>query len=107
MAVYADYEYYTSGYGGTAIPQACWMPLALKATAKINELTFGRITEITDDVKNATCHVAEIMYQGDVVSESLGDMSRTYTNKTVEQKCYDAACMWLGRTGLMYAGVNA
>jgi hypothetical protein len=106
MAAYADYQYYTTTYGGTAIPQACWGPLALIATAKVNELTFGRISDITDDVKNAVCQVAEIVHQGDVVSESLGDMSKTYANKTVEQKCYAAVNMWLGRIGLTYAGVD-
>ena len=106
MAVYAEYEYYTDEYGGTAIPQACWKPVALMATAKFNELTFGRITEATEAVKNAMCHIAEILHHGDVVSESLGETSRTYAQKSAEQKCYEAASMWLNGTGLMYAGVD-
>lgn len=106
MAAYADYEYYTTEYGGTAIPQAHFGNLALRATAKIDEYTLGRITEATEAIKNATCHVAEIMLQGDVTSESFADGSRSYGNKTMEQKCYEAAQMWLQRTGLLYAGVD-
>jgi len=107
MAVYADYTYYKTTYGGAAIPQAAWQPLALQASAKLDELTFGRIADpVPDAVKNAMCHIAEILQQGDVVSESLGEASRTYINKDVQQKCYEAARMWLGRTGLMYAGVD-
>ena len=68
MAVYADYEYYTDTYLGTAIAETAFDALALRASAVIDRLTFDRaavvITADEDDatidlIQMATCAVAE------------------------------------------------
>jgi hypothetical protein len=42
MANYADYTFYTDDYLGTAIAEADFPALALRATAVIDAITFGR-----------------------------------------------------------------
>lgn len=61
--VYADYPFYTETYGGTAVDAARWPALALRASAFVDRLTFGRLAagaDVTDDVRMAVCAVAEV-----------------------------------------------
>lgn len=39
---YADYAYYTDSYGGKAVSQEDFLRLAAKASAYLDNLTFGR-----------------------------------------------------------------
>lgn len=61
--VYADYPFYTETYGGTAVDAARWPALALRASAFVDRLTYGRLAagaDVTDEVRMAVCAVAEV-----------------------------------------------
>lgn len=122
---YADFDYYEDIYLGTAIAEADFPRLALKASAQIDRITFSRAAAIitADDdatavaaIQNATCEVAEELQRQEqsanadgITSESQGQYSVSYARhssraRTNQQKIEDAAKIWLETTGLMFAG---
>ena len=118
---YADYTYYTGTFLGTAIASADFAALALRASAVIDQMTFGRAATDTDNedaIANATCAVAEELQRQDasagvdgVASESQGQYSVSYLansnrSKSNIQKQYDAARVWLANTYLLFGGFN-
>lgn len=121
MAAYANYTYYTGTYLGTAIAQADFPRLALYASAFLDALsddglaaivTAGTDTATIDKIKLATCAVAEV-YQaqeagGEITSERVGSHSVTYNVAAgkPQAKLLDAAKLYLGRSGLLYQGVD-
>lgn len=114
--IYADFEYYQNVFHGTKIKeQTEFEGLAVKATADLDRLTFGRIdpeAPISEAVKNAMCAVAETRRayesgEAGIVSASIGKKSVTYANadkQTYEKDSYKAACPFLTNTGLLYRG---
>lgn len=116
---YADFEFYTTSYLGDAIAESDFDRLALRASAIIDRLTFGRAADDTDNetaIKNAMCAVAEEIQTiaaevatGYVTSETVGSHSVTYAS-TVSSTMSDndryhaAAKLWLESTFLMFAG---
>lgn len=71
---YADYEYYSGIYGGSAIAEGDWLYWANRACAKVDFLTFGRTARLESAVlpedtfaavQNAVCAVAEIYFRYD------------------------------------------
>ena len=46
MAVYADYTYYTEQFMGTAIAQADYDRLAMRASVLIDQVTFDRAAAV-------------------------------------------------------------
>lgn len=120
---YADYTFYSTYYFGTAIAETEFPRLALRASAIIDEITFGRAETETDankiiKIKQATCAVAEELQKQDltdgadgITSESQGqysvsfgaNSSRAQSSKTRLKK---AARVWLANTFLMYAGFH-
>lgn len=116
---YADYEFYQNRYCGN-MPAADFRRLAVKASAYLDQLTFGRIREgwetspHADRIRTACCAAADVYrlqeQGGGVASETNDGISVTYVNgvghgKSESGQLYDAIVMHLGRTGLMYAGV--
>lgn len=92
-----NYGYYHNTYGGT-IPENSFNQKAIEASSKVNHYTYNRINNdnIDDNVRNATCEVADLLYNqeqlklkitanssenNDIASESLGPRSITYVNK--------------------------
>lgn len=96
---YADYDYYVNEYGGSAIAEADFKPLANKASVYIDSATMGRAqgNPELEAVKMCCCALAE-QYQlistaeklaahslkpgeeggGEVASETVGSWSRSY-----------------------------
>ena len=96
---YADYEYYTDTYLGTAIQEADFPRLALRASSFLDYYTQGRAAQNSglDALKMACCAVSE-QYQsidaaqalaqkalsafvdsgGELQSQSVGSWSKTY-----------------------------
>lgn len=97
---YADYEYYTTTYLGTAIQEPDFLRLALRASSFLNYYTQGRAARNTnlDALKMACCAVAE-QYQtidtagalaqkalssslssegGELQSQTVGSWSKAY-----------------------------
>jgi len=123
MTAYCDYDCYSDTYLGTAITEAAFPALALRASAIIDVLTFQQAAEQTDAdivdlIKMATCAVADQMKSvsdsgdmGGIKSESVGSHSVTYAEnnesmKSIGQKYSDAAALYLISTNLMYRGFS-
>lgn len=122
--MYADYNFYTSEYMGSAIPDTVYAEAAREADAYIDYLTHNRI--VLDDlpeafqrkVKMAACAVAEICYKQTqdessttVSSESVGNHSKTFSvvKRGFEQREHEKvtkAKTYLHGTGLMYGGLR-
>ena len=124
---YATYSYYTSTFLGTAIAEADFPRLALRASAQIDRVTFNRAAAIitanteTDNVtaiKMATCEIAEEIQRQEsasnvdgVTGESQGQYSVSYgansnRSKSNQSKIETAARLWLENTFLMFGGFN-
>lgn len=60
--LYADYEFYTTEYFGTAISVTDFPALCRQASGYIDRITYGRLKHgapVTDEVRMATCAAAE------------------------------------------------
>jgi len=121
MAVYADYTFYTEQFLGTAIAQPDYDRLAMRASALIDQVTFGRAGAVVaagadpgtvDKIKMAACAVAELLYRdenegGDVQSERVGNLSVTYVKgpaRSLISRAREEAKPYLWDTYLMYGG---
>lgn len=121
---YADFTFYSTQYFGTAIAESAFSQLALRASAVIDQITFGRaatetVVANTTAIKNAMCAVAEELQRQDasngadgIASESQGRYSVSYLansnrSKSNQSKLQSAASVWLANTYLMFAGFNS
>ncbi len=112
---YADYTYYSEEYLGT-LAEDTFLRLARKATAYLNLVTGGNITEEDaelDEIKDACCGLVDVYDKfengGDVASETNDGISVSYTIgssivKTEAQQLYDVVELYLRNTGLLYRG---
>lgn len=118
MNQYADYAYYCTEYCGTKIKTAEeFNRMSIESSAFIDRLTLGMITDPTDEVKMATCAVADVCFsqfiaenEKEVSSESVGPHSISYVKNSKTYNDYqkeknDKARMYLFNTGLLYRGV--
>ena len=121
--MYADYNFYTTEYKGSLIPETAYAEQAREATAYIDCLTHNRIVladlpaAVQSKVKMAACAVAEICYKQmtdespTVSSESVGNHSKSYAvvNKGFAERQHEKlskAKMYLHGTGLLYGGLK-
>lgn len=119
MAAYVDFNFYSGVYLGTAIAQADFPRLALRASEIVDELTFSQVAAIvtagTDTaliakIKMATCAVADEIFSaeasgGSIASERVGGLSVTYHNPRTAEKRYQLAVKrYLWDDELMYGG---
>lgn len=128
---YVDKNYYYNNFYGTLIPESDFNKKASEASSKVNYYTLNRITKdiLDDNIRNATCEIAELIYSQDILkekvlnddkiktSEAVGPHSIGYANnKTLQEKyvltsdeleneCYKICYRYLANTGLMYRGV--
>lgn len=82
--MFADYDYYTSVYGGEVIPLAQYARSEAKAAAFIGELTFSRVVKlpfVPEEVKQASCAGAEVFYKYDKI---LAELSPCIKSETVD-----------------------
>ena len=97
MNSYIDYNYYSETFKGNSIPKEKFDNFAIKASSKVRNRIFNRdISQFENEVKNATCSVAEILFNQSenkerlkkllngtdkqISSEKVGDYSRNITN---------------------------
>jgi len=124
MAAYADFAFYSGTFFGTAVDEATFNRLAVRASALIDQLTFDRALPVTvantetalvDKIKMAVCSVVEQMYlvettgsdRGSIQSESVGSHHVTYVSgggPSDFQNQYDIISAYLATSGLMYRG---
>lgn len=67
---YADYEFYTTSYFGSVVPETEFPRLAERASGFVDTMTFDRLVDglPTNErsqkrIKKAVCSLAELMYQ--------------------------------------------
>ncbi len=135
MSNYISFDYYINTYNGNLIPQQEFNKYATKASNKVRNriLNNNNIDMFEIQVKNATCSVADILYNqflnkerlknisngSEVIisSEKVGDYSRNISNISIsdlEKLCSDEYINnlieneledYLFFTGLLYSGV--
>lgn len=121
--MYADYNFYTTEYLGSLIPETAFAGVERAASAFVDYLTHNRIPAanlpetVMVKVKMAVCAVAETCYKQmsddtpAVSSESVGNHSRSYAvvNKGFDERQREKlanAKTYLHGTGLMYGGLR-
>lgn len=126
--MYADYTYYTKEFGGTLIPEDMFDRSVKMADRYIDMFTYGNITEdnadTIDGLKDCACDMAESVYKMFYTSESQSKEKKSETidgysvsyvtdqkdgesiRKALERNLYAIASLYLGRSGLMFAGVK-
>ena len=129
--MYASYNYYESGYllGRDSKLSEDDFPFWEKQAERVlNQYTFSRLVSnfglITDEVKDCTCELAELLYQADKSAQQAAeqggilqsysndgesgtfDVSQsTFTEEGKAKKTREIVYRYLGNTGLLYAGV--
>ena len=132
---YTTYEFYQNEYYGDSIEESIFPKWESRATDRLDELTYGNITEdvleeYNEKIQKAVCALADLLYKidfktnhandtngGNVKSMSSGGQSISFgSNETLVDKvlndkvaqnrlCYDTVCEYLPGTGLLYAGI--
>ncbi|WP_085832863.1 hypothetical protein [Clostridium merdae] len=118
MTAFADYTYYQNSFHGNAVSEADFPSLAVKASAYVRAITFGRADAGREEIKDATCVAAEVIQQLEKErsgtaksSENVGSWSVSYLNPNAlgldeRTRISQAVDIYLAGTGLMYAGVD-
>ena len=111
MAAYADYDYYTNTYGGTALPADDFNRLIPRASVLLDQMTRGRAEAHADEdpIKMAACAVAEGLAVSEqtggaeIASESNDGVSVAYATRGtgVWNRLRALANVYLGGTGLL------
>lgn len=131
--MYADRKYYETGYllgRSPVIPEDIYPYWEKQAERVLNQYTFSRLVAdfnlITDEVKDCTCELAELLYQADTVSQKAAeqgggllssysndgesgtfDLSQSsYTEEGKSKKEREIIYKYLGNTGLLYRGMQ-
>lgn len=129
--MYASYNYYESGYllgRDQSCQRMTFHSGKNQAERVLNQYTFSRLVSnfglITDEVKDCTCELAELLYQADKSAQQAAeqggvlqsysndgesgtfDVSQsTFTEEGKAKKTREIVYRYLGNTGLLYAGV--
>ncbi len=116
---YADYAWYTDDYKGSAVPEASFPTLAIKASYLIDSVTAGnlaRLDTLPDCVKDAVCAASEIFYEYEqskdstgrgITSESNDGYSISYADTSEEEVLKNARRqirIYLSASGLLFRG---
>lgn len=88
---YADYEFYTTSYFGSAVPETDFPRLAERASDFVDAMTFDRLVDglPTDErsqkrIKKAVCSLAELMYQIELAeNNAINQASSNVTDTNV------------------------
>lgn len=114
-----DYTFYTDTFKGKASKED-FERLDIKASAYLDRVTFGRLSDVKDDAvlekaKLARCAVLDAYLLneqgGGVASESNDGITVNYVagisnTKTENQRLREAVGLFLGGTDLLYRGVD-
>jgi hypothetical protein len=106
--MYADYAFYKTEFCGASIPDnSVFLSYEAKACRRLAYIIGQPLPESKDEVKNAVCAIAEILYDEDtggrIQSESNDGVSVSYrTNeKSLDSRIFAAASECLSGTGLI------
>ncbi len=106
--MFADYSYYTDSWAGTLIPALEFYQYSAKAERLVNYVTQHRISEVTDEVKNAVCAAAEAAYEirSSIANVPQGVKSENTDGYSVTYKDYDADELKHREQNAMLAAIN-
>lgn len=87
---YADYEFYTTSYFGSVVPETDFPRLAVKASDFVDLMTSDRLANglPTDErsqkrIKKAVCSLAEKMYQIELAEKNATNAAMSGTSTTI------------------------
>ena len=91
---YADYEFYTTSYFGSVVPETDFPRLAERASDFVNTMTFDRLVDglptnkrSQKRIKKAVCSLAELMYQIELAEKNaINQASVSATDTSVGGK---------------------
>jgi hypothetical protein len=121
---YADYTYYTDTYFGFKVPSEKFNFYSERASEKLDclvniEISATILTTYETEIKKCVCAITDIMYQEDkddgkyissekVLTHQVNYGSRVGISReqTEGQKIYQVTVTYLGKTGLLFGGLN-
>ena len=87
---YADYEFYTTSYFGSVVPETDFPRLAERASDFVDMMTFDRLVDglPTNErsqkrVKKAVCSLAELMYQIELAEKNATNAATSGASTTI------------------------
>ena len=87
---YADYEFYTTSYFGSVVPETDFPRLAERASGFVDTMTFDRLVDglPTNErsqkrIKKAVCSLAELMYQIELAEKNATNAAVSGTSTTI------------------------
>lgn len=87
---YADYEFYTTSYFGSVVPETDFSRLAEKASDFVDLMTSDRLVDglpanerSQKRIKKAVCSLAEKMYQIELAEKNAANAAASGTSTTV------------------------
>ena len=112
-----EYSFYTDSYDGRRISSDDWNRLETKAELRLNGFTYGRGSgdwsgkPWENSAKCAVCEMAELLLTDEKTAGKTSENNDGYsvsfdTSDSTGNKLYKIARVYLGNTGLLYAGVR-
>jgi hypothetical protein len=87
---YADYEFYTTSYFGSVVPETDFPRLAERASDFVDTMTFNRLVDglPTNErsqkrIKKAVCSLAELMYQIELAEKNATNAAVSGTSTAI------------------------
>ena len=87
---YADYEFYTTSYFGSVVPEADFPRLAERASDFVDTMTFDRLVDglptserAQKRIKKAVCSLAELMYQIELAEKNATNAAMSGTSTAI------------------------
>lgn len=87
---YADYEFYTTSYFGSVVPEADFPRLAERASDFVDTMTFDRLVDgpPTNErsqkrIKKTVCSLAELMYQIELAEKNATNAAVSGTSTAI------------------------
>lgn len=87
---YADYEFYTTSYFGSVVPETDFPRLAEKASDFIDTMTFDRLMDGLPEnersqkrIKKAVCSLTELMYQIELAEKNATNAAASGASTTI------------------------
>lgn len=87
---YADYEFYTTSYFGSVVPETDFPRMAERASDFIDTMTFDRLVDglpknerSQKRIKKAVCSLAELMYQIELAEKNAANAAASGTSTTI------------------------
>lgn len=87
---YADYEFYTTSYFGSVVPETDFPRLAERVSDFIDAMTFDRLVDglPTNErsqkrIRKAVCSLTELMYQIELAEKNAANAAASGTSTTI------------------------